>query len=208
MSCWATSTAKMRQTSCIKNAFRNVLLVIIFNYRIYSNVPTLKSFYEPAFSDIILCGPEANSEYGVHQVNISKRYFGYYCLATAIREKPNFEGYLYVNDDMIVNFWNLANFNKNRIWEGPRSTITVDSYRPPEVWYWWKSRWGMSRCNETFYEIFQLMRKSENLSRLKKALQILKKNGEGRYLCNRGRSDISYLPGKFTEIFKLLADIF
>lgn len=193
----------------MKNIFHHVLLVIIFNYPIYSNVPVLKSFYEPAFPNIILCGPEASPEYGVLEVNITKGYFGYDCLSTAIQERPKFEGYLYVNDDMIVNYWNLVGRDINRIWEGAREPITVGAYGPPNKWYWWHSRWGIERCNEAFKEISaSILEKSESSVRLKNALDILKLNGEGKYFCSRGRSDIFYLPRKFQEMFTQLSTVF
>lgn len=127
-----------------------------------------------------------------------------------ITTNPRYHGYLLINDDVMLNFWNFDGFDKTKIWEGPKVPIKYAGHGPKEKWYWWKSRWGMSQCQKAFDEIWSLRERFDLWSEMNatRSLEILGMNGNGQQSCYRGRSDIFYVPHRFSEMFDLLAHVF
>ena len=145
----------------------------------------------------------------MHKVDIFKGYFAYECLSTAIRMNNNYTGYLFIMDDVLLNFWNLVDLDSNKIWEGPKQPIAIGQFHAPTQWYWWKSRWGKTNCQKAFNEVSSIKRDSHEAAILISGLlDNLKFNSNGKYKCHRGRSDIFYVPARLTLVFEILTSIF
>ena len=74
---------------CLKDAFKDILLVVVYNYPFYDSIPHLSALYRPAFPHLLFCGPPHNTtRSGILTVNIYRGILGYECLGRAIREHP------------------------------------------------------------------------------------------------------------------------
>ena len=216
---------------CLRNEFSDIVLVIVYNYPLYSSIPYLTALYKNAFPMIMFCGPKKTRNYSVEAIHIHKGYFSYTCMSRAMEKHPGYAGYLLINDDVMLNYWNLVGMDREKIWQGPKGTIRFLNYSLPVNWYWWNSTWGMKTCQKAYNEIWALQESSaeEWLPRMidnhdndadskqrsrssvwdiKESMDILRQNGNGTFYCFRGRSDVFYIPGKFTDAFKTLSYIF
>ena len=215
------------RSSCLRNAFSDVALVIVFNSPFYSNIPLLTTLYKNAFPTIMFCGSKKTKDYTVEVLDVHKGYFAYMCMSLAMEKYPGYSGYLLIGDDLILNYWNLVGLSRNKIWEGPNVPILTE-FTPPEKWSWWYSKWGVKTCQKVYDEIWasrkysvkKKMAKVKNnlvkenvhfrgpLLDIKSTVNISKGNGDWTFLCPRGRSDIFYVPRKFADEFKTLSRIF
>ena len=129
-------------------------------------------------------------------------YYGYQCLALAIKKRPGFAGYLYVNDDMIVNWWTMLGLNKTKIWTGSKwkfeGSIQIGT---PAQSLWWKRADSALRCTEAFKEI-------ENDGKSGAQMQQFFKNTYNKRICVQAWSDIIYIPYVHSELFAKLSTIF
>ena len=216
------------KSSCLRNAFSDIVLVIVYNFPLYSSIPTLSGLYKNAFPTIMFCGAKESKEHNVEWVgHIFRGYFGYACMSRAMEKYPAYEGYLLIGDDVILNYWNLIEMDRNKIWEGPKVPI-LSEYTQPEKWSWWNSIYGKSSCQKAYEEIWVLYNSSTTetlstmsslsvngtghsrgvLGNIKGSIDLSKQNRNWTFLCPRGRSDIFYLPRKFADEFKTLSHIF
>ena len=209
---------------CLRNAFSDVVLVIVYNYPFYSSIPELTLLYKNAFPTMMFCGPREAKNQAVETLYIHKGYFAYVCMSRAMEKHPGYVGYLLINDDVMLNYWNLIGFKRDKIWEGPKDPINFRNYSLPEKWYWWNSNWGMETCQKAFSEIwamkerdfsgtflidtYQRTHPKKKLLNMKIAVDLLRENGNGTFYCFHGRSDVFYIPGKFAETFRIFSYIF
>ena len=212
---------------CLRNEFSNVVLVIVFNFPHYSNIPDLTALYKNAFPTIMFCGPEnATGRHTVEALDIHKGYFGYMCMSRAMQKHPGYSGYLLIADDLMLKYWNLVGLNRDQIWEGPKVPKGINIQN--QTWNWWNTEWGREACQKalngtkTSNESNPDVRLSEKINNhtnehtyqstmvwnMTKAIDVLKKNGNGRVYCHRGRSDVFYSPRRFSDAFTKLSDIF
>ena len=157
---------------------------------------------------MFICGSLKNSTHQVHGLFIYKGVFGYQCLAEAIRKNPGFDGYLYVNDDVIVNYWNWERFgfDPNKIGESSNAFGRADlSSHIPDDWYWWISPFGFNNCKNAVDEIKTMAKISRTYST---SWETFKKNGHGKLYCNNGRSDILFIPGHLALGFQEISNVF
>lgn len=193
--------------------FDDVLLVIIFHYPFYDTLPLILSNYEAAFPHIVICGPESSTFYEIMVVQHHKGYHGYECLGKAIELHPGFRGYLYVNDDMILNWWNFVNFDQDKVWLGApikfKESHKVGQKPISNYWIWWRTEYGAEACEKAHDEIKVLARDIKPLGeKIKVMLSILVRNGKNQVLCYKSWSDMFYVPGKFSRNFRYFSEIF
>ena len=144
----------------------------------------------------------------VHEFNIVRGIFGYECLANAIRENHElgFEGYFYINDDVILNFWNLIKikFDLTKIWSF--TTFKAPLYgKTPTHWYWWISPFGFEKVRNAVKQIQSL---SGRFPSYKRVMDTYQSNGNGSVYAYNGRSDIVYVPRQYAIQFQDLSSIF
>lgn len=200
---------KNTNDTCYLDYFKEIVMIIVFNYPYYDSVPILTRFYKPIFPKLFICGPRGNKSVpNVTHVFINKGIYGYQCLAEAIRKYPGNEGYFYINDDVILNYWNLAysRFNKGVIWRSNNQFGRIDLKKNlTQPWYWWVSPYGV---NNTKLAIKEIQRFGTQFKMYKDMFIQYKNNGNGSYYAYSGRSDIFYIPRKYSIKFQELAQIF
>ena len=137
---------------CLKEAFQDILLVIVYNYPLYDSIPDLVALYKPAFPNLLFCGPPHNTAPpDILTVEIIHGYLGYECLGRAIKQHPGYKGYFYSNDDVILKFWNFTDFDREKIWESREFLNHVSSTRVHQStslgWKWWNSTYGLKNLS-------------------------------------------------------------
>ena len=197
--------------------------MIVYNYPFYSSIPALTALYKNAFPTIMFCGPKKAENHTVEALYIHEGYFAYTCMSRAMKKHPGYSGYLLISDDIMLNYWNLVSLNRNQIWEGPKSAIRFQNYNVPSIdnrWFWWNSPWGIKTCQKAYNEIRALHESNLDewaseyvnprpmVPNMTKAIELLKKNGDGKLYCFHGRSDVFYIPGRFADAFKTLSYVF
>ncbi|XP_031550579.1 probable glycosyltransferase STELLO1 [Actinia tenebrosa] len=193
--------------SCLGGIFNDILLVIVYHYPLYDSIPTLTKFYDLAFKKVVICGPQKNDSYPVITVEVKAGHYAYECLGQAIRENPGYAGYMYINDDMIVNWWNLGRFNTNRIWIGSDIELGAEVGKPEPRgnWPWWsKKSPGLMTCGQTIKELENLA-ETGNMTSL---YNIYMNNSRGKRLCRSGLSDFFYVPKRIANEFQIISNIF
>jgi hypothetical protein len=83
--------ADTKSGNCLKNYFEDILLIIIYHFPFYDSISLLESFYNEAFTNIVICGPKSNSQQHIMVVDLHRGYYGYECVGEAIRRYENFE---------------------------------------------------------------------------------------------------------------------
>ena len=201
-------TSPPKKPKCLKNVFSDILLVIIYNHPLYDSADLLREFYKPVFPHIYVCGALLNVTYDIHSSAINKGIYGYKCLADAIHAHQGFSGYLYINDDVIVNYWNLIKFgfDFSKIGESSNQFGKVSIHEAmPTNWYWWISPYGFKNCKSAINEIKLL---SESFQFYNTSWKNFEFNGRGDHFCHNGRSDIVYIPGLLSRAFYEISNVF
>ena len=187
--------------------FSGILLTVNFNHQFYSTIPLLDNYFRPVFDKVIYCGPEESSKYDVVVIEGPRTYFGYMCLAIGIKKYPNYKGYLYINDDMIVNWWNMIRTPLDKIWYGKDivNEAGADMHKdPPCCWHWWSSAKALENCKNAFH----LLQGSSSKWNGSNFLKTYFKNTEGAHLCLRAWSDFFYIPKRLSGVFHYIASEF
>ena len=186
--------------------FSDLFLAINFNHPFYDTIQILKKFYSPVFPNFMICGPEISANYSVVRIDQPKKeygYYGYQCLVEAIRRNPGYNGYLYVNDDMIVNWWNLLQLDRNKVWFTSLGEVTTQNIYDKDYSFWWRRANCLQRCKSAYVE----MQNSSIFTDLK-IFQQLKKNLGTTDVCIGALSDIVYIPKRLSEKYALLGQKF
>jgi hypothetical protein len=118
-------------------------------------------------------------------------FYAYKDIADAMRRYPDYEGYLFTNDDCFINTSNFKRLDISKIWS--TRIIPVKKNTNP-VWFW--NTWGgwnaLSMCYQYLPEKYNLMLYS-NITREES--------------CWSG-SDLVYIPAQFREDTIFLCDLF
>ena len=193
---------------CLKDAFKDILLVIVYNYPMYDSIPDLVSLYKPAFPNLLFCGPPHNTTTSdILTVDIIQGYLGYECLGRAIRQHPGYKGYFYISDDVILKYWSFPDFDREKIWESSGIRSSPANGPASSAWHWWNSTYGLRSCRKALGDVANMSLKKKNLNG-EQLLNTLVKNGHGTRLCFGSRSDVLYVPQKLATTFSTLSKTF
>lgn len=200
---------KENTSPCLKDVFKDILLVVVYNYPFYDSIPHLVALYKPAFPHLLFCGPSHNTTRpGILTVDIYRGILGYECLGRAIREHPGYKGYFYISDDVMLNYWNFPDFDREKIWESSFTFGSTPVYEPASTnWYWWISPYGLNNCRRACEDVANMNFGPKKLN-VKYHLNTLFKNSNGTLRCFSGRSDILYIPQKHAKAFSILSETF
>ena len=198
---------------CLKNYFEDVLLIIVYHFPFYESIPLLESFYNETFKNFVICGPKSNSLYQIMVVDLGRGWYGYECVGEAIRRYPRYRGYLYVNDDMVVNWWTFYKLDKEKFWFGATiadKTCHVLGSRPiRNDWMWWKGETSSAKgCEASYTEIMQKNNHSNAHINITKLIKMHLDNGKGVKFCFKGWSDLFYVPGRFSDQWEQISSVF
>ncbi|KAK6168496.1 hypothetical protein SNE40_021016 [Patella caerulea] len=131
----------------------NILLLVIFNFPHYGNIPSLHKTYSFSFSKIVYCGSymdqfqNKSTQFGfnVTFIELEPRYmlngaYFYRCMEKVMRMNYDVEGYLLVGDDVLINPWHIHSYPKNKMWlpEGNHARLSM---KKPE-WVHWGAFYG------------------------------------------------------------------
>ena len=198
-------------TRCNKlDNLRNVILVINYNSPHYASIPLLKKFYSGLFANIAFCGNTDHPE--MVKIDEYHGYLGYACLARIIQLFPGFSGYLYINDDVILNWWNVMHLNTSMIWTGSKIDYRVghefgETTLPP--WHWWKTLNAAHLCEIAFKQTIKLCKSAEGKRlNLSNCLQTYHKNTNNQKLCVHAWSDVVYIPQQYADAYAKISDIY
>lgn len=210
------------KVTCKNDKFEDILLVIAFVELLYDSIPYLDQLYRHRFPNIVYCGP-ANSlekrEYSIIFVDMLHGVTAYECLSAAIRTDPGFAGYLFMENDLFLNFWSIANFNRSRIWESSEQLGNQVMFQQPrDTWIWWYTPWGLKACEQAYKDIIYLNngykraiidnKEQESSWDVENSLNALLWNGRGRNKCYRGFSNLFYIPSQHADAFEKLSVVF
>ena len=202
------TTKKANGSSCLKNAFKDFLLVVVYNYPFYDSIPHLIALYKPAFPHLLFCGPPNDTARSdILTVDIIRGFLGYECLGRAIRQYPGYKGYFYISDDVLLKYWHFPDFDRGKIWESS-SIRSNPVYEPANSeWYWWRSRYGLENCRRALGDVAKMTIKKTMLNG-EYLLNNLLKNSGGTLRCFGSRSDVLYIPQKYANAFSILSKTF
>ena len=186
--------------------FHDVLVAINFNHPHYRNIEVLLLFYRPLFPKIVICGPERYPTVRHNVIVVEQRneygYYGFQCLVEAIRQNPGYAGYLYVNDDVIFNWWNLYKTNRSKIWYPISGYGERDMVLPPRTFFWQRA-YTLERC----IRVYNRMERDLKFVNMK-AIEMYMENVKHKKVCVSCLSDIVYIPGRLAEKFKEIGQNF
>lgn len=81
---------------CLKNIYKDYLLVIHFDEPYYKDNTFVRGMYENVFGKIVICGPEPDAHSGRFVPDIEfesqRGKLGYACLGKAMEKYPNYAG--------------------------------------------------------------------------------------------------------------------
>jgi hypothetical protein len=183
----------------LETAFQDVLLVIHYNHPHYQTIPFLKEIYSPIFPNIVFYGEANNPE-----VNVVKTECGCYytpVVAHALCNYPGFRGYIFLQDDCFMNFWNYLRLDKDKIWFKVNGSTTnfLSSPLDSEGTWHFSLDWGLKALRKDFPLISQEAKDC-----------YIKNHGQNRAIGEM--CDMFYLPGKFSQealpMCKIFANVF
>ena len=173
---------------CFKG--NKILLIVLYNHEFYKNTPFLRNLYRDGFGGIVFYGPKANATYHITGIHIHRGFFQHRAIAQAMMDYPNYEGYLWIGDDVFLNYPVLLTRYRSfhdRIWTIP-PWIKVDVF------------------NESQY-IHHM--KDSKMGALSIADTCIPKQYAKRMQCRcpyamcvgKTVSDVGYVPSRFVERF-------
>ncbi|KAG0248896.1 hypothetical protein DFQ27_000545, partial [Actinomortierella ambigua] len=133
--------------------FKNTLLVVNFNHPDYGALESFLAIYKGYFPNIKIYGPKVPDHLKdiVTEISYDKGYTSYRNIADAIDKYPDYDGYLYTNDDTLLNVYQLAELDQDKIWKMvPDRVEDVHDLTkaPPDSWPHWKNLRTMDMWND------------------------------------------------------------
>ena len=211
------STSKVTNTKkCVSN-LSQILLIVNFNHPFYSNIPLLSKFYKDIFYDVVFCGPKESKTFKVIHIQNSKRgtgYYGYHCAKQAMEQYPNAAGYLFSNDDMVVNWWNYISLDPRRIWIGNKVALLPNAEIKgfeSNGGIWWIHEEDLKKCGHTLHQVNNLIKTEAELdwkpSECKNTF-FRNTGGKNQLFCLRSWSDFFYIPKRLRIPYIRLSEMF
>ena len=144
---WMEDLQRSRQKHC-----KRILLVVVFNRPYYSSIKFLRRIYAPIFHDRILFVADQDhpSHPGVFRTNLGfdekSGFFQHLALSEVMTLWPDYDGYLFVGDDMAVNPHRMMeDMDPDKLWTTRFSFMTsiVDPTEAILRWFHWHEEWGV-----------------------------------------------------------------
>ena len=167
--------------------YKDILLIINYNIDGFLKLNIyLKNLYNTYFPNIIFVSPSNTEEPNTISCEISNNgFYSYSCFKKIYIKYSNFKGYLYINDDLFLKFWELQNLNFSIPW--------LNQYKPlNQSWYHYL------RCL-SLYSVFNKKKEWKN--------KIVSFNGFFEIIY--GMSDFYYLPNNYAlKICSILEEMY
>ena len=186
--------------------FCNVLLIINFNHPYYKNIDFIKRLYSPFFPNIVFYGESVDPR--VTALPTQKGYYIAEVLKDVLTKYPDYEGYLFLEDDCVLNMWNCFSFDTQKIWILPNfnRNLNVTQYHidffianvvtgyEGSQWGWWFPH-SYEPAKKAYYTL------------LPSDVAILEHNIGYKNICSAS-ADMFYFPGRLSKQVMRLADHF
>ena len=165
--------------------FKDILLIINYNHDGFLKLNNyITNLYNKYFPNIIFINPSINKKPNI--ISCKKSHHGYYsykCFKKLYRKYPNYKGYLYINDDLFLKFWEIQDLNFSFPW--------LNQYGPiHKKWYHYPSCLPL-------YNIFNNITNWKN--------NIISFNGFFEIIA--GMSDFFYLPNYYASKICKIFDV-
>ena len=105
--------------------YKDILLIINYNHDGFLKLNDyITNLYNKSFPNIIFINPSINKMPNIFSCQTSNNgYYSYNCFKNIYLKYPNYKGYLYINDDLFLKFWELQNLNFSFPWLNPYGLI-------------------------------------------------------------------------------------
>lgn len=218
----AHAEQEKRNLKQFQEYFKDILLVIYYANPHFETIDFLKQLYSPVFKNIVFYGDrtqhvdigEFDHEYedGDHgRYHIVYTRNGYYLsrwIKDVLISYPGYAGYIFMQDDCIMQFWNFLNLDKNKIWfnataawhpgyeEQPQQKcMTINQTTDPQYTGWFNTAAGMPQLENMFGRLFDEERAMLTAN--------FRENGAAWYMV-----DFFYFPGRFAGKVLRLCNLF
>jgi hypothetical protein len=184
--------------------FRNVVLVLHINYAwvAHKTAPFWRQVYGRLFKHVVILSDEAIPNLGVEvrapEANIKDWRMCYFNLPKIMARYPEAEGFLWTNDDVVINYWNLVGADKTKLWLPNNAEHNSNvrwfsrDFRVKDVW---DNDWpAASRWKQVMKKAFDGMDR-EYRRRYDRNILPHKKEYPKRI------ADLFYIPRRFVEEF-------
>ena len=145
-----TGTISIHASEQTKKPFgHDILLIINYHFPYYGSMKLLRHVYSPYFPNIVFYGPQAHP--GVEVCDHYQGWFSYKDIGMAIEKFPGYAGYLWINDDLIINPKNFERFDKKSVWTCPfRALDLTRGMNAIDDWPWWQADVGYPAMQKAF----------------------------------------------------------
>ncbi|KAG0043384.1 hypothetical protein BGZ83_011470 [Gryganskiella cystojenkinii] len=130
-----------RDHATARDKFKDILVIVNFNHPTYDAIKPYLFMYESYFPNIKFYGPmvPAHLKDNVTENNpYDGGATGYRSLIGAMEKYPDYKGYLYTNDDTVLNVFQIARFDQDKVWKQVPDLATAihDRSKPhPKEWH-------------------------------------------------------------------------
>jgi len=142
-------------SSTLHPIYKDVLLICHFNHiRDYVGIPMYLDFYSPAFPNIVFTGQSVDVSPAPYDIDGYMTYAStdprlrgdsqHRGLVYMYKKHPNYNGYMWTNDDVFVDYWHTSALDQAKFWYFNYSTLytetrgcyDVGNYNAPFSWHW------------------------------------------------------------------------
>ncbi|XP_042495852.1 probable glycosyltransferase STELLO2 [Macadamia integrifolia] len=115
--------------------FGNVVLILFCNGPVERTALEWRLLYGRIFKTVVILSEQSNADLAVEQ---SQLWQGYKFLPKIFSRFTSAEGFLFLQDDTILNYWNLPQADKTKLWiteKVPESWVTVSTIGNNSAWF-------------------------------------------------------------------------
>jgi hypothetical protein len=205
-----------------ENWFSDILLVVHYNCASFNTIPFLKDLYS-MFPNIVFYGEMPSSELTASAKSFLKAvvliptesgFFLSRILADVKERYPNYKGYIFMQNDVMMNVWNFSRLDKKKIWFAPNCLVS-----PNAIPASWDMNFDRTKTYLEFVrpesEYCAWFYKPFGLPALEKILPLLSQNHLHMLSSNLGKNiaiarvcDMFYIPQKLMNDASFLGKLF
>ena len=188
------SESRREPSSCLR-----LLLIVIFNSEFFENIPVIEKLYGEFFTKIVYYSDVEHSDLGVHGVPFNHGVFQHIAVADAMHRYPDYDGYLWIGDDVFLNhalLFNKMNFSK--VWVDVIDKAYLCLFADASQYnlgHWWRN-WGKAATAEA-YACLPTVYKNRFPERL-----------NCHHCAINNAADVGYIPKRYRAQFLELAFAF
>ena len=188
------SESRREPTSCLR-----LLLIVIFNSEFFENIPVIEKLYREVFTKIVYYSDVEHSNLGVHGVPFNHGVFQHIAVADAMHRYPDYDGYLWIGDDVFLNhalLFNKMNFSKVWVDGVDKAYLCLFADASQYNLGHWLRNWGKAATAEA-YTCLPTVYKNRFPERL-----------NCHHCATNNAADVGYIPKRYRTQFLELAYVF